>query len=252
MTFSLVRQSPQTETRRARVASVEEVTPRCRRIVLTGSGVAELSRLDEPEAAGAVRSIRVHFSEDDSREYTAVRGDDADSLAIDVVIHGDGVGSNWAERVEPGMEVDVSGPGDSLTIDGAPDWWLLVGDETALPAIRRHLASVAPGTPVRAIVSVADADAEQALESPGELDARWVHPAADVPSGSVAPLVDALVAVTPLLGTESGDGVAFVAGEQSIVKPAEDVLLGEWGLPPEHAVIAGYWKRGEAGFPSPN
>ncbi len=55
---------------------------------------------------------------------------------MDFVLHGpDQLASGWAERVRPGDEVIWFGPSPAYPVTPATDWTLLLGDETALPAI---------------------------------------------------------------------------------------------------------------------
>ena len=109
-----------------------------------------------------------------------------------------------------------AGPGDVLVFTGPsggyrPDpgvrWHLLVGDESALPAIAASL-EVLPAE-ARAIVRVVSdgPDHEIALDTPADLDLRWLHR-----SGTPADrdlLVDAVRAVTFPEGRPFG----FVHGE---------------------------------------
>ncbi len=131
--------------RSAILARRTHVTPSYVRLRLEGP---ELSGFDSP---GADDHIRVFFpsrAADDlrsapSREYTPVTWDATDGwLDIDVALHGAGVGSRWAETAAIGAPVGVGGPRGSMVLVGRPDAWLLAGDETAVPAIRRFAAQM--------------------------------------------------------------------------------------------------------------
>ncbi len=76
------------------------------------------------------------------RTYTALFPDvDAGTLAIDFVVHGDeGVAGPWARRAAPGDVLLANGPGGAYRPDPDADWHLLVGDESAVPAITAALA----------------------------------------------------------------------------------------------------------------
>lgn len=246
--FTLTRQPLETRRRRVRVRSVHQLTPGYRRVVFEGDELAGFTSLaaddhlriffpppgeplPEPTGEGMPAGL-------ESREYTPFAWDGASWLAIDFVLHGDGPASGWAETVRAGDEVFIGGPRGSLVMTGAPVWWLLAGDLTALPAIRRHLAAVASGTPVDVVLLSDDPADVQELSSPGELNLRWVHPAAGSLPGDITPLVAALRE----LPAHPGDGFAFIAAEQSVVAPARDYLL-ERGVDSERAVVKGYWKR---------
>jgi len=253
--FSLVRTPLQNGPRRVTVASVEDVTPSYRRITLAGelSGFQSLGADDhlriffvpadfeapEPGAGPeAFAAMRAH----PSREYTPAAWTE-DSLTLDFVLHGasgsDGPATAWALRAAPGDVAMIGGPRGSLVLEGRPDWWLLAGDRTALPAIRRFLGQVAAGTPVDVVLLAEDAADEQPLSSPGALSARWVRS------------LDELVAALAEVPAREGDGFAFIAAEQSIVKPGREYLQGR-GVALDRAIVKGYWKLGEAEYHAPH
>lgn len=253
--FTLTHQPLEVRRRRVAVRRVETITPHYRRVEFAAPELAGFQSL------GADDHLRIFFpppgeplpeaTEDDSptglesREYTPVAWDGVASLTLDFVLHGDGIASEWATSVQAGDEVFIGGPRRSFVMDGAPRWWLLAGDLTALPAIRRHLAAVPPGVPVDVVLLSDDPADEQEVLSPGDLSVRWVHPADGGPTGDVTPLLDALAQ----LPHHDGDGFAFIAAEQSVVAPAREYLLAR-GVDLERAVVKGYWKRVEE-YPAP-
>ena len=142
-----------------------------------------------------------------ARTYT-VRAFDpaAGELTIDFVHHGDvGLAGPWAAAARPGDPLLLLGPGGAYAPDAAADWHLLVGDESALPAIGAALERVPAGVPVHALVEVDGPADELELTSPGRLDLRWCHRDA----GRSGQLVDALAA----LPFPAGRVHAFVHGE---------------------------------------
>lgn len=156
-------------------------------------------------------------------------------IVIDFVHHGDtGLAGPWAATVEPGTEFLVAGPGGAYAPDPSADWHLMVGDEAALPAIAAALAKVPAGTPVEAIIEVADATEELPLRTEGDLTLRWLH------RGSGDTLPDAVRA----LRWRDGEVHAFVHGEALAVKELRRHLLDERGLTLDTLSISGYWRRG--------
>lgn len=110
-----------------------------------------------------------------TRTYT-VRAWDAEhrELTLDFVIHGDeGLAGPWATRVRPGETLRFFGPGGAYTPDVTADWHLLVGDESALPAIARALETLPPGTPAHAFVEVTGPAEEQKIDS--DVEVVWLH-----------------------------------------------------------------------------
>lgn len=175
-----------------------------------------------------------------SREFTPLEWGE-DWLDLEFAVHGDeGVAGVWAATAPIGSVAGIGGPRGSLRIAGTPDGWLLAGDETAVPQIRRYAALIPAGVPARILVEVADADHEIPIDAPVAVE--YVH-RADAPEGT------ALAAALDAIGAEdrpAGDLFGFVAAEQGIVKPGRALLCERWGLDPERIVVKGYWKRGEA------
>ena len=67
-------------------------------------------------------------------------------LTLDFVVHGDdGVAGPWAAAAEPGDVLVFEGPGGGYRPDPEADWHLMVGDESALPAIAASLEAVPDG-----------------------------------------------------------------------------------------------------------
>ncbi|MCM0620735.1 siderophore-interacting protein [Nocardioides bruguierae] len=265
--FELVRRRADLVLRRAVVASVADLGPRYRRVVLTGADLAGFA------SAGADDHLRLFVPGADgslvlpeigpeglvppgpgdprpvSREYTPVAwgGTGADAwLTLDLVVHPGGHASDWVTRAQPGDPAAVGGPRGSLVVAGTPAWWLLAGDLTALPAIRRHLAAVA-GAPATVLLLVVSAeDAEPHLASLAGADVS-VLVAPEVATGDTAPLAEAVMAWTPPGAPDAG--LAFVAAEQSIVSPAR-ARLSALGV--THSVVKGYWKHGDAEHHAPH
>ncbi|SCE66711.1 NADPH-dependent ferric siderophore reductase, contains FAD-binding and SIP domains [Micromonospora haikouensis] len=173
------------------------------------------------------------------RAYT-VRSFDAAAgeLTIDVVHHGDeGVAGPWAARLRPGDPVRFVGPGGAYAPSPDADWHLLVGDESALPAIAAALERLPAGAPARVYLEVADAAEAQPLPSKGDVELTWLH-RGDRPVG------EALVAAVRALDFPPGTVHAFVHGEATFVRELRRLLRVERGVPREWLSISGYWRRG--------
>jgi NADPH-dependent ferric siderophore reductase len=82
-------------------------------------------------------------------------------------------GADFAKDAQAGDKLALLGPAGG----GLPTAQsiFLAGDESALPAIARIAAEVAPGTRMQAIIEVSDHAEEQPLPTRGSLDIRWLH-----------------------------------------------------------------------------
>ncbi|MFI0481188.1 siderophore-interacting protein [Actinomadura sp. 9N215] len=174
-----------------------------------------------------------------TRTYTVRAWDpEAVELTIDFVHHGDkGIAGPWAASVRPGEEIHFMGPGGAYAPRADAGWHLLVGDESALPAIAASLERIPADAPVRVFVEVAGPEEEQDLPTPGDADIVWLHRGG-------ARVGDLLVDAVQKLEFPDGEVHAFVHGEATFVKALRRHLRIDRGLPMERLSISGYWRRG--------
>jgi NADPH-dependent ferric siderophore reductase len=175
-----------------------------------------------------------------TRSYTIRSWDPhALELTIDFVYHGDeGLAGPWAANAQPGDELLFLGPGGAYRPSPAADWHLLVGDESALPAIAASLEALPPGAPARVFVEVAGPGEEQELVTPGDAKLVWLH-------RGDAPVGEALVTAVRELEFPEGEVHAFVHGEAGFVKQLRRLLRVERQIPLERLSISGYWRSGD-------
>jgi len=249
MSFSLERRGLELRFRTVTLASRDWLAPDFVRVRLSGSDLAGFDSLGSDDhmrlffpagPTGSVEEVRAS----PSREYTPLAWGE-DWLDVEFAVHGDeGVAARWAATAPLGSSIGVGGPRGSAVIEGTPGSWLLVGDETAIPAIRRFAALIPSGSPARIVVETVDVDHQVAIDAPVEVE--WLH------RGS-APAGSALIAfLDELTEADAGaDPFVFIAAEQSIVKPGR-ALLERWGVDTSRAVVKGYWKRGEPEFHAPH
>lgn len=175
------------------------------------------------------------------RAYTVRRFDqEAHELTIDVVVHGDaGVAGPWAARAEPGDEVWVQGPGGAYAPQVGVDTHLLVGDESALPAIAVALERLPAGAHARALVEVAGADEELPLVAPPgcAVEVTWVH-------RHDAAVGERLVEAVRGMPWPAGRTQPFVHGEAGFVATLRRYLRIDRAVPREDLSVSGYWRLG--------
>ncbi|AVS72264.1 NADPH-dependent ferric siderophore reductase [Paracidovorax avenae] len=176
------------------------------------------------------------------RDYTPRLHDDrAGTLTIDFALHDAGPATAWALQAAPGQRIAIGGPRGSLLVPLAFDGYVLVGDDTALPAIARRLAELPAGTPALALIEVDGPADEQPLPTQAAARIRWVHRSGAAP-GEGSRLLEALRAL-PL---PAGDVHAWVACETAAAKALRAHLVDERGVYPKWIKASGYWRRGSA------
>lgn len=175
------------------------------------------------------------------RDYTPRRYDAArNELVIDFALHDAGPATDWATQAAPGQQLSIGGPRGSFVVPDDFDWYLFIGDETALPAIGRRLEELRAGTRAIVVAAVTGPEEKQTFESRAKVETVWVErplSRAEDP----APLLDAVRALTL---PKTGDGYAWAAGESQTAKLLRRHLLDERGLDKTFVKAAGYWKRG--------
>ncbi|PBI88575.1 NADPH-dependent ferric-chelate reductase [Variovorax boronicumulans] len=243
--------------RQLTVKTVQRVTPHLIRITLTGDalegftspGFDDHAKLFFPDVAtgqltlptaGPDGPVWPEGGRPAMRDYTPRRHDaQANTLEIDFALHDAGPATQWAEQAKPGDIVGVGGPRGSFIVPTEFDWHLLIGDDTALPAISRRLAELPAGARVVVLAEVDSAADEIPLETQAELTLRWVHREGAAPGLSPV-LVDTLKAMT----LPAGDFHAWVGCESAIAKALRAHLVGERGANPKWVRASGYWRRG--------
>ena len=175
------------------------------------------------------------------RTYTIRAIDHArGELDIDVVLHDDSPGSIWAREAKPGDRVGLLGPGGG---DVAPaDWYLLCGDETALPAIARIAENLPSSARASIVIEVADAAERQEIASDAAIEVTWLH-RDSAPAGSTELL---LQAVRDIALPEQGAPFVFAGCEQAAARAIRKHLRAEKQLPKDRHLVAAYWRRGHA------
>jgi len=175
-----------------------------------------------------------------ARDYTPRRYDAAaNTLTIDFVLHGDGPATAWAAQARPGDFLGVGGPRGSFIVPDDFDWYLLAGDETALPAIGRRLEELPARARAIIVVEVADAGEEQRFDTRARIETHWLHRDGAEPGDQS--LLQRAIAELPL---PPGDGYAWVAAEAATAKALRRLLIDERGLRKDRVKAAAYWKRG--------
>ncbi|MFE7578933.1 siderophore-interacting protein [Streptomyces sp. NPDC057521] len=241
----------------AHVLRTEQITPHMIRVVLGGDGLAEFALAGftdhyvklcfAPEGADYTHPfdmarIREEYPRElwpTTRTYTVRSWDPAArELAIDFVVHGDeGLAGPWAAGAKPGDQVTFLGPGGGYAPDASADWHLLVGDESALPAVAAALEQMPAGAVVHAYIEVADAAEEQKIATPDGVEVTWLHRAG-------RPVGAALTEAVTGLEFPSGRVQAFVHGEAGFVKEIRRHLRLEREIPASQLSISGYWRLG--------
>jgi NADPH-dependent ferric siderophore reductase len=175
-----------------------------------------------------------------SREYTVRAHRPADrEIDIDFVLHDAGLASDWVVAARPGDAVHIAGPPGGYRVADDYDFYILVADETALPAAARWLAQMPRTHRGVAYLEVAGPSSEQPLAGPPGMQVVWLHG-----GGRATDLLERAARGTLIPG--GATVFVWVAGEAGAIKPLRRWVRDELGLSKDHSSITGYWKRGQA------
>ena len=248
-TQTIHRVTHEIKRRKLEVLRVVDLTPRMRRITVGGAQLAgfislgsddhvklffpqtaeELATLENLELSAGMKSKTMP----PMRDYTPRRYDlETLELDIDFVLHGDGPAATWAAQARPGQWLYIGGPRGSMVVPDMFDSYLLIGDETALPAIARRLEELPANRRALVVVEVENAAEEQTLNSAASVDVIWVHR-----DGS-----NNLLEIVQGLSIPQGKLYAWVATETALSRKVRRVLLDTHGLNEDFVKAAGYWR----------
>ncbi len=225
-----------------------EVTPRLLRLRLEGD---VLHRLEVPQVAMSVRLVVPWPDEDELvipewqgneflradgsrpalRTFTPLDHDaDAGRLTLEIVRHGGGAVSAWAERARPGDRAALSGCSAGYDVPDAATQLLVFGDETAIPAVRQILAAASTSVDLDVHLEVV------APEARLDLPVTWhVTPEGATPGVELAAVVESLDALP--------DGTyVWAAGEASAMQRIRNHVYKTLGVDRDRAAVRGYWK----------
>ncbi len=234
------------------VKRVQRLTPRMVRVTFGGEGLASFAW------SGPASHIKLVFNADGAsgsasddarpimRTYTPRRFDpNAREIDVELVIHGAGPASAWAAQAAVGQTLALAGPGRSYAVDSTADWYVLAGDDTAIPAICTIL-EILPAT-VKALVllEVVDGSEEHALEArTANTEVRWLRRGPDAANAGRE-----LEAAVRRIELPAGSGRIYVACESDAMRRIRRHLLHERQFPRERLVTRGYWRLGETDHP---
>ena len=215
------------------------VTPHMLRVTFGGAQIDSFP--DDQESA----YIKLMFpapggDRDLVRTYT-VRRQRADQFDVDFVLHEDaGPASQWAKAARPGDSILVGGPGPKKLVDNSANWFLMIGDMTALPAISVNLEQLPADAKGHAVIEVIDAEDIQALSHPAGIELHWLvnpHPGEDSQL-----LVDHVRQLEWLQGRPS----IWAACEFSGMRALRQHLKQDRQVERQDLYISSYWKLGSS------
>lgn len=230
---------PRPAPRTLRVISSAPVTPHMLRITLGG---AEIDSFPANQESAYIKLIFPAPGSDSTlmRTYT-VRHQRAEQFDVDFVLHHDaGPAAEWAKNARPGDSIVVGGPGPKKLVDNSADWFLIVGDMTALPAISVNLEQLPADARGHAVIEVIDERDIQPLRHPDGIRLHWLvnpHPGEDS---------QLLVNQVRQLDWLPGQPSIWAACEFTAMRALRQHFREERQVERKSLYISSYWKLGSS------
>ena len=318
MTVDLESIAPTVLIAEARVRSCERLSPAFVRVTLGSPAFVDLGRdgfdtrlkLVFPGPTGELPRLPERPEDwyadwmatpDDTRSpmrtYTVrdvLEHDEGRVLVVDLVVHEDGPqgpACRWALEARPGDVIQVIAPHRATRDYGGTEFTpgerrdlLLVGDETALPALTRILLDLAPGFTGHVFIEVPSAEDVLTFPVTGNLGVTWLVRDGAAHGRRLVDEVRRHLGLTPLdlrtlpvevasrhdvevwetpRHSSSGEDLeaaprrqpesadlaalyAWIAGESWLVKALRRSLVTELGVDRGQVAFMGYWREGVA------
>ncbi len=163
--------------------------------------------------------------------YYTVRALQDGLLTIDVVVHEQGLVTEWAQTDCVGDVVGLSAPKGSFAPPPDATWVVLAGDLTAVPAMARiaeAMSATVPSLPVTIHAEIPDEPLPSYVAAPVE----WHH----AESGT-----SELAAIVRRLQWPTGPGYFWMGGESAQMRDIRRHVRHDLGWDTRHHDVMGYW-----------
>jgi len=237
----------ETRRRRVSVSAIEPLSPRMTRVTFTGP---ELADFDSPSHDD---HIKMFFPTDpmgahsSGRDFTPRMFDRGrQTLVVDFVVHAVGAATSWVGGACIGDSLEIGGPRGSTVVPDDFDWYLLIGDESALPAMGRRVEELRAAVPVMTVAAIHDTADEQSWTTSADWRPHWVHRGSAGPDDAAA-----MIRVVESLDPGAGDGFVWIAAETSVARALRHYMLERRAHPAAWIKASAYWTLGRAGEKEP-
>jgi NADPH-dependent ferric siderophore reductase len=178
-------------------------------------------------------------TEPDFRVYTISDHrvvDGETQIDLDIALHDEGVGSDWARGCRPGDQVGLIEPHGLYAAPAGIAWQLLVADITGVPALARILRGLEPEQKAVVHVVVTDERDEIPLPSAADVDLTWEVVAKDTD------ICEALSEAVTTRELPDADRYVWLAGEARSSRAVRRHLRRELKWPQSDFYTCGYWQ----------
>ncbi|MFT4021140.1 MAG: siderophore-interacting protein [Acinetobacter sp.] len=176
-----------------------------------------------------------------ARDYTPRHFDlSAQTLTVDFVIHNAGPATQWAQQAQVGDQLAIGGPRGSMVIPLAYQHYVLIGDETALPAIARRLEELPASAKATVLVEVDSTDDEIEFTTKANANIEWLHR-----NGQDNGEADLFIQAITALDLTNDDYFIWIAAETQVARKLRQLFIEQHQVDKAFIKAAGYWQHGK-------
>ncbi|MCW8336497.1 siderophore-interacting protein [Vibrio paucivorans] len=232
--------------RQLTVTSTEQISPNMQRIIFHGEGLSEfpencegsyikllfnqsgetnLASLEE----GARPAMRTYTIRQFSKQQRSITVDFVRHLTQDLQC---GFAARWAINAKVGDTINIAGPGAITDINTDVDWFFMVADMTALPALSAKVCALPSDAKGYAVIQVTSLDDIQNLQVPSSLTVTWVTEQ------------DSLIETVRNQPWLDGSVSVWAACEFDSMRAMRTYFRNEKSVERENIYLSSYWKKG--------
>lgn len=233
--------------RHAAVCAIEPISPHMKRVTFASPDLADFESPSHDDHVKIFFPVGAQDAPPVARDFTPRHFDRGRrTLTIDFVLHDHGAASNWVRSASIGSTVEIAGPRGSMVVADDFDWYLLIGDESALPAIGRRVEELREGVPVTTVVALDDEADRQSFVTAADWRAHWVLRGATT-ADEAAALIERVERMAPA----AGDGFVWIAAETAVARAVRQFVIDTQQHPAEWVKASAYWTRDRSGEREP-
>lgn len=239
--------------RQLTVKTVEELTPTMRRVILTDKSLSDfispgfddhIKVFFPPIGQSFIppiitdKGIEFDGEKPEMRDYTPRAYDNEKQiLTLDFALHETGIATDWARFAKVGDTLNIAGPRGSMIIPMDFDGYVLIGDETALPAIARRLEELPDEALTLVIAEVNSVMDELPLPNKSNTNIVWLHR-----NGTPIGQADLFLQALQNYDLPTGDIHVWIATETKVAQQLRDTLYGNPNVNKDYVKATGYWQ----------
>ena len=240
--------------RQVTVQTIEQVTPRVKRIVFSGENLkgfispspgAHIKLLfgADPNGSADPKKMRSQMRTYTPRSFNP----DTCELTVEFVLHGNGLASSWASHTQVGDTLTIAGPGGGMDIPDTLQTMVMLVDESAIPAAGTILEALPAGCKPIIVCEVEDASEKRSLGSSVEVEPTWLF--RQEQAANPGQLLENYLPNVVKSVKNLEDPFWLIACEASTMRRMRSQLLKQHGVIKNQLVSRGYWKSGASNHP---